>query len=105
MLKDCINGMSAFMDHKGYKSIEAFRGGCADQFGYVCGWPKEDKMAEKTPILPHFANQNCHQVRPVRKGVPLRRHEGCSLGHDPQDLEQRTDCGQPVPLFSGHLGV
>ena len=58
-LKDCIDGMSAFMDRKGYKSIEEFRGCVLDQFMYVRDWPKEQWMSPKTPILPHFDLDAC----------------------------------------------
>ena len=70
VLKDCIDGMAAFMDRKGYKSIEDFRDCCVDQFGYVRDWPKEDVMAAKTPILPHFNNANCTKCRTCEKVCP-----------------------------------
>lgn len=59
-LKKCIEGMDAFMDRKGYKTIDDFRGCVIDDFGYVRDWPKEDIMAKVTPILPKFDYDNCN---------------------------------------------
>ena len=59
VLKKCIEGMEEFMDRKGYKSVEDFRGCVVDDFSYVRDWPKEDIMAELSPILPKFDLENC----------------------------------------------
>ena len=59
VLKECIEGMDAFMDRKGFKSTADFQGCVVDQFGYVRDWPKENWMSDKTPILPHFNNEFC----------------------------------------------
>lgn len=101
VLKDCINGMSAFMDHKGYKSIEAFRGGCADQFGYVRGRPKEDKMAEKTPILPHFANQNRTKCGLCEKVCPYGAMKAVLSGMTPKIWNRERIVGSQSRYFLG----
>ncbi len=59
VLKKCIEGMDAFMDRKGYKSTKDFTGLVVDDFGYVRDWPKEDIMAEKSPILPKIDLDAC----------------------------------------------
>ena len=59
VLKDCIEGMDAFMDRKGYKTIADFQGCVVDDFRYVRDWPREKWMAKITPILPKFNNLNC----------------------------------------------
>ncbi len=59
VLNDCIRGMDAFMDRKGYKSISDFQGCAVDDFRYVRDWPREKRMAKLTPILPKFDSENC----------------------------------------------
>ena len=59
MLKDCIDGLDAFMDRKGYKSIDDFKSCVVDQFMYVRDYPREHWMAAKSPILPDFKMENC----------------------------------------------
>ncbi|MBQ6582497.1 MAG: 4Fe-4S binding protein [Mogibacterium sp.] len=70
VLKDCIEGMDAFMDRKGYKSIADFQGCVVDQFGYVRDWPKENWMSHKSPILPHFDLENCTKCGICEKLCP-----------------------------------
>lgn len=59
ILADCIEGMNSFMDRKGYKSVEDFRGCVVDQFSYVRDYPREKWMAKQSPILPKFEMKNC----------------------------------------------
>lgn len=59
VLKDCIEGMNAFMDRKGYKTIADFQGCVVDDFSYVRDWPREKWMAKLSPILPKFDLANC----------------------------------------------
>ena len=59
VLKDCIDGLDAFMDRKGYKSIDDFKSCVVDQFMYVRDYPREHWMAAKSPILPDFKMENC----------------------------------------------
>lgn len=70
VLKDCIDGMDAFMDRKGFSSIADFQGCAVDQFSYVRDWPKEKQMSEKSPILPHFENENCTKCRTCERVCP-----------------------------------
>ncbi len=59
VLKDCIDGMDAFMDRKGYKTIEDFKGCVVDSFSYVRDYPREKWMAEISPIVPKFNHDTC----------------------------------------------
>jgi dihydropyrimidine dehydrogenase (NAD+) subunit PreA len=60
VLKDAIEGLDKFMDRKGYKSIDDFRGCVVDDFSYVRDYPREKWMAEISPILPKFELDNCN---------------------------------------------
>lgn len=70
VLKDCIEGMDAFMDRKGYKSIDDFKGCVVDQFMYVRDYPREKWMAAKSPILPEFKMENCTKCGLCAKVCP-----------------------------------
>ena len=70
VLKDCIDGMAEFMDRKGFKSVADFQGCAIEQFMYVRDWPKENIMSEKSPILPHFENENCTKCRTCERVCP-----------------------------------
>lgn len=59
VLKDAIEGMDKFMDRKGYKTIEDFKGCVVDDFSYVRDYPREKWMAEISPIVPKFELDNC----------------------------------------------
>lgn len=70
VLKDCIDGLNAYMDRKGYNSIEDFRGISCEKFGYLRDWPRENHMADLTPIVPHFENKNCTKCGICEKVCP-----------------------------------
>ena len=52
ILGKCIEGMSDFMDRKGYKHTSEFIGKVVDDFGYVRDWPREEIMSPVSPIMP-----------------------------------------------------
>jgi len=61
VIKDMVDGMSSFMDRKGYKSVDEFKGICVPQFQYIRDWPKEEfPMAVDTPIIPVFDGKKCN---------------------------------------------
>jgi len=70
VLKDCIDGMSQFMDRKGYKSISEFKGCVVDDFSYVRDWPREQRMAKISPIIPKFDYEKCTQCGTCEKLCP-----------------------------------
>ena len=70
VLKDCIEGMEAFMDRKGYQSIDDFKGCVVDQFMYVRDYPREKWMAKQSPILPEFKMENCTKCGVCAKVCP-----------------------------------
>lgn len=61
VLKRCIDGLSDYMDHKGYQNIEDFQGCVVKEFKYLREWNREDPMAELTPIIPEFDEDKCDQ--------------------------------------------
>ncbi|TEB07633.1 NAD-dependent dihydropyrimidine dehydrogenase subunit PreA [Pelotomaculum schinkii] len=68
VLKDCIEGMSAFMDRKGYKSVEEFTRLCVDDFSYIRDWPKEEApMQYPSPVVPKFDLDKCKRCGTCEK--------------------------------------
>lgn len=59
VLKEAIDGMNEFMDRKGYKTVKDFQGIAVPQFSYIRDWPREEWMAERTPVIPLFNKENC----------------------------------------------
>jgi len=120
VIKECIDGMSTFMDRKGYKSVDEFKGICVPEFQYLRDWPKEPvPMAKETPIIPVFDANKCNacgiceKVCPYgalinKKGAtPELIYEycmGCSWcqGHCPKDAINMVmkDSGELV--WNGH---
>lgn len=100
VLKEVIEGLNAFMDRKGYKTINDMLGVCVPQFSYIRDWPREETMAKITPIIPVFdadkctACGTCEKLCPygaitIKNGEPIIDEHcmGCSwcMGHCPQD--------------------
>ena len=102
VLKDCIEGMSEFMDRKGYKSVDEFKGVCVKDFSYIRDWPKEESpMQYPSPVVPEFDLEKCNRcgiceklcpygaIKVEREAGPLYDEHcmGCSWcqGHCPKD--------------------
>lgn len=98
---DCVRYLMAGSHITGLCSAVYFRGGCADQFGYVRGRPKEDKMAEKTPILPHFANQNCTKCGLCEKVCPYGAMKAVLSGMTPKIWNRERIVGSQSRYFLG----
>lgn len=92
ILKDCIEGMSDFMDRKGYKHTSEFIGCCVEDFGYVRDWPREEIMAKDTPIVPQFDMDKCTGCGTCAKLCP---YFAISMedGKPQVDLEHCMGCG------------
>jgi len=60
VLKECVDGLNAFMDRKGYKSVKDFQGCVVKDFQYLREWKREDPMAELTPVVPQFDKDKCN---------------------------------------------
>jgi dihydropyrimidine dehydrogenase (NAD+) subunit PreA len=71
ILKEAIDGISAFMDRKGYKSVDEFIGVCVPEFSYIRDWPKEEApMKYPSPIIPVFDLEKCNNCGICEKLCP-----------------------------------
>ncbi|MDQ1335133.1 MAG: 4Fe-4S binding protein [Thermodesulfobacteriota bacterium] len=61
VLRRCIDGLSDYMDRKGYHRIQDFQGCVVKDFQYLRDWRRENPMAETTPIIPEFDADRCDQ--------------------------------------------
>jgi ferredoxin len=59
VIRECVEGLAAFMDRKGYGSVRAFQGSVVKDFRYLREWSRENPMAEPTPIIPRFDPSRC----------------------------------------------
>ena len=109
------------MDRKGYASVADFQSCVVDDFSYVRDWPREQWMAEISPIVPKFDNDKCIGCGMCEKLCPYGaitminkkpqvsdRCMGCGwcMGHCPADSEHHRDgaAGYPAPP-SGTAGA
>ncbi len=58
-IKECVEGLGAFMDRKGYDSVKAFQGLVVRDFRYLRDWKRENPMTEPTPVIPRFDPSRC----------------------------------------------
>jgi dihydropyrimidine dehydrogenase (NAD+) subunit PreA len=70
VLKRCIDGLSHYMDRKGYKNIKDFQGCVVKDFKYLREWNREDPMADLTPIIPEFNEDKCKQCGVCERVCP-----------------------------------
>jgi len=70
VLKRCIDGLSHYMDRKGYQNIKDFQGCVVNDFKYLREWKREDPMADLTPIIPDFNEEKCDQCGVCEKVCP-----------------------------------
>lgn len=62
VIKDCIEGMSEFMDRKGYKTVDEMKGIALKEFSYIRDWPKEEApMKYPSPVIPKFDLEKCNR--------------------------------------------
>lgn len=59
VLGKVISDFEKWMERKGYKSVDEIKGKAVKDFMYLRDWPRENPMAEKTPILPRFSKDKC----------------------------------------------
>jgi len=71
VLKRCIDGLSHYMDRKGYQNIKDFQGCVVNDFKYLREWKREDPMADLTPIIPDFNEKSAINAAFVKKSVPM----------------------------------
>jgi len=91
VLGEAIKGLEEFMDRKGYKSVDEFKGCVVDDFGYVRDWPREKIMAKVSPIIPKFDYDLCNSCGMCEKLCPY----GCITMKDnkPVSSDHCTGCG------------
>jgi dihydropyrimidine dehydrogenase (NAD+) subunit PreA len=71
VIKEAIDGLSTFMDRKGYKSVKDLTGICVKDFSYIRDWPREEApMAVITPVVPKFDGQKCNKCGICEKLCP-----------------------------------
>lgn len=58
-LSQAVAGFNAFMDRRGYRHVEDFRGCAVKDFRYLRDWPRERPMADRTPVVPRFSAARC----------------------------------------------
>jgi dihydropyrimidine dehydrogenase (NAD+) subunit PreA len=51
--------LAAWMDARGHSSVESLQGRALPGLMYLRDWPREDPMAELTPVLPRFDAGRC----------------------------------------------
>lgn len=70
VLKDAIDGMSEFMDRKGYGSVKDFTGICVPEFSYIRDYPREELMSEVSPVVAMFDMDKCNNCGICEKLCP-----------------------------------
>ena len=70
VLKSCIDGLSHYMDRKGYQSIKDFQSCVVNDFKYLRELNREDPMADLTPIIPEFNEDKCNQCGVCERVCP-----------------------------------
>jgi len=70
ILKRCIDGLSHYMDRKGYQNIKDFQSCVVKDFKYLREWKREDPMADLTPIVPEFNEDKCDQCGVCERVCP-----------------------------------
>ena len=59
VLGEMLEGLEAFMDRKGYSSVEEFRGLALEKVMVLRDLPKEDRISLPSPIQPQFDMEAC----------------------------------------------
>jgi dihydropyrimidine dehydrogenase (NAD+) subunit PreA len=117
VLRECVDGLDAFMDRKGYARIADLQGCVKPEFRYLRTWNRESPMAELTPIVPRFDPQKCKPcticetvcpyaaitVDAKAKQLPVVTREHCMgcgwcVGHCPHEAIEvvHVDSGEVV---------
>ncbi len=117
VLGKCVTGLSKYMDRKGYGTIADFQGCVKKEFRYLRSWPRENPMAELTPIVPRFDDKKCTRcpicaelcpygaitIDRAAKTLPVAKREHCMgcgwcLGHCPTEAIKmvHVDSGEVV---------
>lgn len=86
-LAKTLDGLSKYMDRKGYTSVKDFEGKVVKDFSYLRDWPRENPMAPETPILPKFSEDKCTQCERCVKLCPYGA------------LHMNGDCPEVTPEF------
>ena len=120
ILKQCIDGMTDYMDRKGYRTIEDFQGCVVKEFKYLREWNRENPMADLTPIIPVFDEEKCNgcgvcaklcpygalRFDKTRDSVPVLNREYCNgcgwcVGHCKPNAIKCIHAGTKETVWDG----
>lgn len=59
VLGETVQGLSDYMDRKGYKTVDELVGKVVDEFIYLRDWPREKIMAKQSPVVPKVNEDKC----------------------------------------------